>query len=161
MQIGSAIAVSFEKLAAERKQLVQQIAVSIKKLLLELNPVMDFLCKYTCFRCENVCCDAQHVFYNEVDLFFFVGLGVSLPPFQTRANGFQIRCSYWVRNFGCLLERIFRPYVCTWFICERQLEILNETFNNRQKNYLEQLFCTIRRARLLLCSVFAENTRWK
>ena len=56
------------------------------------------------------------------DLLFAHLNGLEIPPAQLMTNRKMI-CRY-LGNQGCTLERISRPWICTWYLCPTQLGAL-------------------------------------
>lgn len=142
-----------ESLENKEKELAKAAVLSIAENLKELDGFMDILCRATCSSCIDICCHAKGVFYNEVDLFFLTVHGSFYPPSQTRVTASQKLCAYWDSDKGCRLPRLFRPYVCTWFICEAQSSLMEEILTPRNRRKIDFLYSTIRRDRLTLASL--------
>ncbi|MCX7822234.1 MAG: hypothetical protein N2260_02170 [Syntrophobacterales bacterium] len=136
--------------------LMKEVSLSIASNIHELDKFMDLLCAKTCYLCSDICCHARGVFYNEVDLLFLTVYGDFYPPSQTRSSQDQKFCSYWESTKGCLLPRVSRPYVCTWFICGDQVAVLESLFDAKTHRYLNALYNTIRHGRLILASFCTE-----
>jgi hypothetical protein len=151
-EVREVLADHIERLAPTDKKILVESALSVAKLLKELDDFMNFLCLHTCPRCTDICCHAKDVFYNEVDLFFFTIYGDFYPPSQTRSSLSQKFCSYWEPFHGCRLERLFRPYVCTWFICEDQVRIMETLLPPRKRRKIDAIYAGIRHHRLILAS---------
>jgi hypothetical protein len=145
-----------ESLQPQEKAFIKAVALSIARNLEELDGIMEALCQTTCPSCTHICCHAKGVFYNEVDLLFLTAYGSFYPPSQTRLMATQHFCTYWEPERGCRLPRLFRPYVCTWFICENQSALLEEIFTPRNRRRLDSLYTTIRHSRLVLASRLPE-----
>jgi len=141
-----------EKLGSTDRKILLDSTCSIAELLRELDDFMNFLCLHTCPHCTDICCHAKDVFYNEVDLFFLTIYGDFYPPSQTRSSPSQEFCSYWEPHRGCSLERIFRPYVCTWFICDDQVRIMENLLTSRNRRKIDAIYTDIRHHRLILAS---------
>lgn len=140
------------------RKLAERIALSIANIFSELDLIMDLLCTRTCHYCSNICCHAKVVFYTEVDLLFLTVYGKFYPSSQTRLSPEQEFCSYWKRAQGCILPRLFRPYICTWFICDRQTDLLREILSAKAERRLGELYKAMRHYRLLLSSLIFRST---
>ncbi len=111
-------------LPASEREHARQIASNIKERIEWLDAPMSAYCFATCPQCEDPCCNGRRVFYNQSDLIYLSALGDKIPPGQTRRHATQA-CRY-LSPRGCLVPRPYRPYVCVWFLCEPQLEMLRQ-----------------------------------
>lgn len=140
-----------KKLGLERFQMAaKHIAAGIQWL----DPLMERYCALTCPSCKDPCCTGQKVFYNRADILYLIALNEPLPPGQTR-NTASSPCRYLCPD-GCTLQRIWRPYVCVWFLCEAQMALfLNEQacFQRRVVSVMQE----IRKARLLIESMYEKG----
>jgi len=89
-----------------------------------LDSVMTKYCSKTCPDCSDPCCHALKIFFNRADLLYLATVNTQTPPGQTRTLASNA-CRYLSSN-GCSLPRTTRPYVCVWFLCEPQMELLRE-----------------------------------
>jgi hypothetical protein len=85
-------------------------------------PLMDRLCGETCPDCTDICCRRAWVWADFKDLLFFHLAGIPLPDQQLMSRKGD-RCRYGGAD-GCRLERIQRPFVCTWYLCPAQMRRL-------------------------------------
>ena len=100
-----------------------RIAGSIRKALASLFPVMDDLCRSTCPSCKDICCLRSWVWADFKDLLFFHLAGIDVPERQLLWRRGD-HCHYSGTD-GCRLDRLQRPFVCTWYICPAQTERLD------------------------------------
>ena len=86
-------------------------------------PLMDRLCRKTCPDCKNICCRRAWVWADFKDLLFLHLTGIPVPDGQLldRQGG---HCRYGSPD-GCRLDRIRRPFVCTWYLCPAQTRLLD------------------------------------
>jgi hypothetical protein len=131
------------------------IAEHIAGLILLLDPLMTSYCQRTCPTCLDPCCNGRKVFFNLTDVVYLAGRGKGAVPGQTRSQA-GLPCRYLSRE-GCRLSRLLRPYVCTWFLCEAQMALLQAEPVRFQRSITETL-TEIRRGRLLLESLYEECT---
>lgn len=124
-----------------------RVADHIGRLIHHLDPLMTAYCRQTCPTCGDPCCEGRKVFFNHTDLVYLAVLGETSVPGQTRTREGQA-CRYLGRE-GCRLSRLIRPYVCVWYLCEPQMELLRGEPARLQRNITETLQ-EIRRSRLLL-----------
>jgi hypothetical protein len=108
---------------------VIRIARDTRILLESIFPALDDICKVTCPRCPDTCCLSASPWYDWRDLIFLHLNQLSIPPAQT-ITGFRETCRY-ISHRGCTLQRIMRPWICTWYLCPAQTA-------NRKDRCLEQ-----------------------
>lgn len=94
-----------------------------RRLLESLFPLMEKLCRRTCPDCTDICCQRAWVWADFRDLLFFHLAGIPAPEQQLVCRqGDHCRN---VGPSGCRLERLQRPFVCTWYICPAQTRLLD------------------------------------
>jgi hypothetical protein len=104
-------------------RMVRKKAGAILDLIRRLDRPMDALARATCPQCENSCCRRATLWYDFVDLLVMGINGQPWPAGQPmRARGETCR---YLGQAGCRLPRIWRPWICTWYLCPRQMEHLN------------------------------------
>ncbi len=126
---------------------VRWLVDHIQRGLEWLDPHMDAYCQTTCPSCNDPCCTGRGIFFNQADLLFHAAQPNCMPPVgQTRTEA-QAECRY-LGPAGCLLKRTQRPYVCVWFLCEPQMEMVNASSIAFQKQLLNVLrnirFCRLK-----------------
>jgi len=102
----------------------QRLALEIKSALKALFPLMDGLCIKSCPDCDAICCSHAFVWFDFRDLLFLHLADIVIPQKQLR----KLRgdhCLYHCAT-GCQLERIQRPFICTWYLCPSQTRCLRE-----------------------------------
>ena len=104
-------------LAAARRS-----AGKIRQLLDLSFPVMDDLCRQTCPACTDVCCRRAWVWIDFTDL-LFLHLAEIQPPVRQLLRRRGDHCGY-AGPDGCCLQRMQRPFVCTWYLCPDQTRLL-------------------------------------
>ncbi len=80
------------------------------------------LCSLTYPQCDDNCCTASRVWFEYRDLLFFHLLELEIPPGQTRADLSQ-GCRYLTPR-GCSQPRLIRPWRCSWYLCQAQVDLL-------------------------------------
>lgn len=89
-----------------------------------LFPLMDNICRLTCLACTDSCCQRAWVWADFIDLLFMHLADIAVPPQQLlRKQG--DRCRY-AGPTGCRLDRLQRPFICTWYMCPAQTRLLME-----------------------------------
>jgi hypothetical protein len=134
-------------LPQEVRRELRSHALCIRRAVEELDPWMDAACAETCPTCRDPCCTAGGIFYNLADMLYLLGLDEAFPLGQTRTRP-DAPCRY-LGPGGCRLPRIYRPYVCVWFLCEPQARRLTDEPARFQRRVAE-LYRRIRSHRLAL-----------
>ncbi len=96
----------------------------IKATLDLIFPMLDDLCAYTCPWCPDPCCLTATVWFDLSDLLFMHLTGQEVPPSQPQQD-LKISCRY-IGPRGCTLPRIGRPWICSWYLCDSQLNKLRK-----------------------------------
>jgi len=97
-------------------------ARQLRRLLEQTFLIMENLCRQTCPSCTDVCCQRAWVWIDFRDLLFLHLADIALPDRQLLCRQGD-RCRY-AGPDGCRLERIQRPFVCTWYVCPEQSRLL-------------------------------------
>ena len=99
-----------------------QQARRIETALEALFPLIETLCAFTCPSCRDSCCERAKVWLNFQDLLFLHLIQGTLPLHQLR-QGLKEPCRF-LGDRGCTLPRISRPWICTWYLCPSQTNLL-------------------------------------
>ena len=94
------------------------LAHRVQTRLASMFSLLDDLCRITCPWCPDPCCLSAKVWIDFKDLLFLHLGGHPIPPEQLLPN-FEKVCRYWSLK-GCVLQRMSRPWVCTWYLCPTQ-----------------------------------------
>lgn len=124
---------------------------AIRERIEWLDPIMTWYCRLTCGECPDPCCHARKIFFNRTDMLYLACSDLPAPPGQTRTQAGN-PCRY-LGVDGCGLSRTGRPYVCVWFLCEPQMELLQHEPVGFQRQ-LAKVMGEIRSCRLLLEATF-------
>ena len=96
----------------------------MRRRLESIFPLMDRLCRKTCPDCAEVCCRRAWVWADFKDLLFLHLSRIPAPDRQLLGKkGGHCRYS---NPDGCGLDRLQRPFVCTWYLCPAQTHILRK-----------------------------------
>jgi hypothetical protein len=125
------------RLSALGAETISPLVRSLRERIQWLDAVMVRYCEATCPSCEDPCCHGLQVFYNRTDLLWLLALDEHFPPGQTR-RGPTEPCRYLTQN-GCILPRMLRPYVCVWFLCEAQVNLLRDEPALFQRHFVRVL----------------------
>lgn len=102
-----------------------QTAEKIHRRLESVFPRMEDLCRQTCPRCLDNCCQRAWVWADFKDLLFYHLAGI-IPPEQQLLGARGEHCRY-AGPFGCRLDRFQRPFVCSWYLCPAQTLLLQNS----------------------------------
>ena len=102
---------------------MQTLAQAIREGLLWCDETMDRYCNTTCDGCRDFCCDANGIYFDLADLIYLLILDNDLPAGKTRALR-DAPCRY-LSPTGCILPRMCRPFICTWYLCEPQMTLFD------------------------------------
>jgi len=101
--------------------------------LASIFPFLDDLCRATCPWCPTPCCLTARAWIDFKDLLFLHLGGHPIPPEQLLPNLKEI-CRYWSLK-GCVLPRMSRAWVCTWYLCPTQKANLRQKTRHTQDNF--------------------------
>jgi hypothetical protein len=113
---------------------VKETAGSIKGQIESIDGMLDWLCKKTCAQCSSPCCLVADVSYDFKDLLFIHLTEQENPPGQPRRKSHDA-CRY-LGDTGCLIPRLERPWICTWYICAEQKNYLAGFYKTSRKQLL-------------------------
>jgi hypothetical protein len=105
-------------------QPIERRALGIRDRLESVSPVMEQLCGSTCPQCHKPCCRVAKPWFDLRDLLFLHFTKSAIAPSQPIRNS-RDHCRY-LTSHGCSLPRIERPWICIWYLCPAQTEILRE-----------------------------------
>ena len=111
--LGDALVRHGEKLGPAR-----ECSRVLQNRLARLFPLLDALCETTCRFCPDSCCLNARIWLDFKDLLFLHLTGQAIPMAQLIAHRHS-RCVCIGHN-GCVLPRLSRPWVCTWYLCPAQ-----------------------------------------
>ena len=109
----------------------------IKENLEWLDPLFQGYVETSYRHCPDPCCQATNIFFDLADLLYLHSLPASIPDSQTRiSNGDP--CLYLTEQ-GCVLPRIHRPHICTWFMCDLHYECFGTEQPKIQREFVRRL----------------------
>jgi len=109
------------------------LARKVQNRLSSMFSLLDDLCRDTCPWCPDPCCLSAKVWIDFKDLLFLHLGGHQIPPEQLLLN-FEKVCRYWSPK-GCVLPRMTRPWVCTWYLCPTQKASLRQKARHIQDKF--------------------------
>ena len=101
-----------------------EVAEKIRQIYLHLDSLLDVLCARTCPGCEDICCRRATVWFDEKDLSFLFLTEGEFPGKQVQRNEDGSCC--FLGAAGCELPRYRRPFICTWYLCPAQKQLLQD-----------------------------------
>ena len=109
------------------------LAHKVQTRLASIFPILDDLCRATCPWCPDLCCLSAKVWIDFKDLLFLHLGGHPIPPEQLLSNLKDV-CRYWSLK-GCVLPRMSRPWICTWYLCPTQQANLRQKARHTQDEF--------------------------
>ena len=109
----------------------------IRENLEWLDPLFQRYVEASYYRCPDPCCQATNIFFDLADLLYLHSLPASIPPSQTRIKSGD-PCLY-LTGQGCVLPRIHRPHICTWFMCDLHYECFGAEEPKIQREIVRRL----------------------
>lgn len=100
----------------------RQTAERIRDRMAALEAEIQRLAAATCPWCPSPCCRSATIWYDRWDLWRLHLLAVPPPPSQPMRSAAG-PCRY-LGPRGCRLERVQRPWICTWYLCPTQMRRL-------------------------------------
>ena len=129
----------------------------IKANLEWLDPHFQRYVEASYHRCPDPCCQATKIFFDRADLLYLHSLPTSIPHSQTRIKSGDL-CLYLTEQ-GCVLPRIHRPYICTWFMCDLHYECFGGEQPKIQREFVRRLV-QIRHHRQKLSLLYDPETEY-
>ncbi len=105
---------------------VQTLADQIRQAFEALSDPMDVLCNATCMACGDICCKKATIWYDFKDLVYLHFAFGRLPETQIKKvldKTGTPHCMHFTET-GCNLSRLERPFVCTWYLCPTQKQVM-------------------------------------
>ena len=133
-------------------QETQNLARNLYGKMTSLFPLMEELCRATCTHCPDPCCFSAYAWFDFKGLLFAHLNGLAMPPAQLM-TGRKMVCRY-LGVRGCTLERISRPWICTWYLCPVQLAVLREDAARGKKALFHETATGIRDGRKKMETAF-------
>ena len=106
-----------------------QFASGIRNRLESIFTLLDDLGRITCPRCPDICCLSANPWYDMRDLIYLHLNRLAIPPTQP-ISGINNTCCY-VSPRGCSLDRVTRPWICTWYLCPAQTANIRKSRTGR------------------------------
>jgi len=110
-----------------------RLAHKVETGLASMFSILDDLCNATCPWCPDPCCLTAKVWIDFKDLLFLHLGGHQIPPEQLLPD-MKTVCRFWSLK-GCVLPRMTRPWVCTWYLCPTQTANLRQKARHTQDKF--------------------------
>jgi hypothetical protein len=134
----------------------KRVARNLYRKMVSLFPLLEELCRATCTYCPDPCCFSAYAWFDFKDLLFAHLNGLAIPPAQLMTDRKMI-CRY-LGIRGCTLERMSRPWTCTWYLCPAQNGVLRSNAACKQKAFFHETAREIRGGRKEMETVFINET---
>lgn len=121
IEVNRSIAWLLSRHAALMAPLVET-AWTVRNRLVRSAALLDDLCLRTCIHCPEPCCLGARIWYDTADLLVLHLAGLTVPEAQP-ISSLDAVCRYWGPR-GCRLDRLSRPWICTWYLCPTQTAVL-------------------------------------
>ncbi len=105
-----------------KQEPLRKTAEQITMVYRRIDRDIENLCQKSCSTYLAVCCLHATVWFDLPDLLYFYLSNGTFPDRQIyrRTDGSCCRLS----PSGCNLPRLQRPFICTWYICAGQKELI-------------------------------------
>lgn len=151
------------RLHRQRLGSAEQTASDILEKISCLSGFIQPICARTCTECSDICCKHALIWYDFKDL---LTIHLARRPFPAaqlkkenggRENGDNSRaCSLFLTE-GCRVNRMDRPFICTWYFCPEQTRWLGK-YAPDKKEQIDKTIKQIKEKRALLENQFIEAT---
>ena len=88
----------------------------------DLDTILEEICRQSCPVCTDICCSRATVWYDLPDLLVVYLTTGAFPEGQIYRRPGRSCCN--LTPAGCRLTRSGRPFICTWYICPEQQNIV-------------------------------------
>lgn len=133
-----------------------RIARNLLRKVVSLFPLLEELCRATCTYCPDPCCFSAYAWFDFKDLLFAHLNGLAIPSAQLMTDRKMI-CRY-LGVRGCTLERMSRPWICTWYLCPAQHGVLRADTACGKKTFFHETATEIRGGRKKMEMAFINET---
>lgn len=132
----------------------REISHQIDNKIRSIDGILDILCQMTCVDCHDLCCGKATLWYDFRDL-LFIYLNLDEFPQQQiwKKEGSSCSC---LTLSGCRLKRWERPFICTWYICPKQTDVMQKKDFSEAAVHITSVLQEIKSDRKMLEKVFIE-----
>ena len=122
---------------------VIKLAHDTRNRLETIFPILNNLCMNSCTMCPEPCCLSAKIWFNYQDLLFLHFTEQPIPDNQPLSS-VKDQCRY-ISPKGCILPRLHRPWICTWYLCPPQMAVLRREIGKKEQ--VEQMILEIKEKR--------------
>jgi len=98
---------------------VTNISLLINNNIKKISPFIQSFNDNICSSCNDICCKAEHGYYNFEDFIYLTSLNITPQEINFNLNK-DDPCQFLGKK-GCSLPREIRPSGCNWYFCEKLL----------------------------------------
>lgn len=113
-----------DSLYGDKLENICKMATGIRQKYQEMSRSIETICSLTCESCEDICCVRATIWFDLKDLLYLY-FGMKMFPdaqiIKTNQESQKKACCHFSEK-GCTLNRVERPFVCTWYFCPVQTE---------------------------------------
>lgn len=108
---------------------LKRSAAQLKARVHSIFPDLDEMCAMSCAWCPEPCCLGARIWWDLRDLLFLHLNRREMAARQPIGHD-EHPCRY-LGPRGCRLDRLDRPWICTWYLCPPQKAYLGQTAPRR------------------------------
>ena len=159
VQVEHSISKTISALSPQRAELtsIRTLARQIVQAYAELETVLEEVCLTSCPTCLDVCCSRATVWYDLKDLLLVYLNTGTLPDRQIYKLPDHSCCN--LTPSGCRLQRSGRPFICTWYICPDQKDVIDRFPDSEAKCALFRTIDRLKTARKVLEEEYVNASR--
>ncbi len=133
---------------------IRTLSQQIVQTYADIEPILERVCLASCPTCTDVCCRRATVWYDLKDLLtIFLNTG-RFPDKQIYRRADNSCCN--LTPSGCGLKRSDRPFICTWYICPDQKNVIEGLPDCAEGSALFRAIDEIKIARKVLKQEYAK-----
>lgn len=121
------------------------LSKNIVQLYADIEPLLERVCLSSCSTCSDVCCRRATVWYDMKDLLTIYLTTGAFPEKQIYRRADKSCCK--LTASGCRLTRSARPFICTWYICPDQKEVVDTLSDGVAGSALFRVIDELKKAR--------------
>jgi len=115
-----------DDLHREKLGIVYKTANQIRQKFKEMSGLIEEICSQTCVYCKDICCIRATIWFDLKDLIYIYFGTQKFPEHQIIKSPYRNHkkaCCHFTKK-GCMLPRVERPFVCTWYFCPDQKQYI-------------------------------------
>jgi len=135
---------------------VNAFAQHIARRYKDIEGALNNICLRSCTNCNDLCCTRATVWYDLKDLLFIYLNTGAFPTQQIFRKPDGACCN--LTPSGCKVVRSDRPFICTWYICATQKQIIEAGKSTGSNTDVQSIIKEIKRTRKELEAAFISAT---